>query len=284
MKYRQNRENFLATDIASDKISQLPPPARFAIAAAVILIAVLALYFFGRLCYRMLYRDNTAFCLAKIDIVTDSQDLRRAVTFCLDANEVVTGRTTLPQIPVGKIRQELLRNPRLSEVELHRIYPDSLRIILRAHTPVAILRFHPRYERPDLKIDSNGCVVPADLEGNSSVLPTIIGLEHPEKYIPGQEVTDPGVLAFLHFLRECRLRPEGAMYEVTICKLDPVQKEMQLLLDARGPFRQSARIIMPYDNVAENFNRLNIVAKLNLENRQTIGYLNATFEHIPVRP
>ncbi len=284
---KEKSESFntiLATELPDNDRSGLPVIARFLIAGIVIVLAIGLSYWFLRACYNNLYYNNTAFCLKNIQIDTDNDYLKKVVEYTLDKNGIQAGISTLPAIPIGNIRKELLTNPRLSAVEVRRFYPDSLRVKLTARVPVAILRFSPKYNRPELKIDQYGYVVPFDLQSVDTVLPTVIGLGNPSEYVPGQQTQNPSVLAFLAFLRESKLRPEGAMYEVTICRLDQQQEVMQLILEARGPFKTSARLITPTKDIPENLDRIKVIVNARMQENKTISYLNATYENIPIRP
>ena len=41
---------------------------------------------------------------------------------------------------------------------------------------------------------------------------------------------------------------------------------------------------MPMNDIKGSLDRINVVVTLRQENDQTISYLNATYENIPVRP
>ena len=250
---------------------------------AVCALLVLAV-FLCRQGVRRLYRENPAFLLSRIEISTPNEKLRAGAEECLRNNHIQEGLVTLPAIDLRMLRTELEKNPRVAEVELQRVFPGTLKVNIKPRVPVAILRFPPETGRGELKIDQEGYVVPRDLPGVTEILPRITGLDKPENFVEGQKTEDLGVLAFLEFLKHCALRPDGAVYEVFIAQLDTANEKMTLYLVANGPFKQSARIVMPTTNIGTHLDRLGIIVELKRSRNQTISYVNATYNNIPVRP
>ena len=249
-----------------------------------VLALVTLAIFLCRFGVRRLYRENPAFLLSHIEIQTPNEQLRIAAEECLRNNQVQEGLITLPRIDLRSLREELCKNPRVANAELQRIFPNTLRVTIKPRVPVAILRFPLESGRGELKIDQEGYVLPADLPGVTAVLPRVTGLTKPENFVEGQKTEDPGVLAFLEFLKTCALRPDGSVYEVFIARLDTENEKMTLYLEANGPFKQSARIVMPTNNISTHLDRIGIIVELKRNRNQTISYVNATYNNIPVRP
>jgi cell division septal protein FtsQ len=201
----------------------------------------------------------------------------------LEIHQVVEGKSTLPAIPVGKIRKMLISDPRISNAEVTRIFPDTLRIAITERQPVAVLRFNRNYRHNDLYIDRDGYVIPANISAGGETLPIVIGLGKPVDYPIGQKANDLALLAFLTFLRESKLRPEGSLYEVQLCRLEQENNEMHLHLEARGPFKPSAELVLPTSNIPQNLERIKVIVTLLMEENRTIRYMNAKYDRIPVR-
>ena len=197
---------------------------------------------------------------------------------------MVPGQTTLPEAALKAVRNALKDDPRIEEVAVTRRYPDHLVVAIRERIAVAILRFHPRYGRPELKVSADGIVLPLDSQGTTQVMPTINGLDSPDNYVPGERTSNTGVLAFLAFLKASQLRPEGSMYEVNLCRLDAKNETLNLYLEAKGLFKPSALMVLPMNDIKGSLDRISLVVNLRQEKDQTISYINASFENIPVRP
>ncbi len=281
MKDLEKKRNAVSAPAEGRRLS---PAVTTTILVLLALIALTALLFGGKYCLDCLYFKNSAFQLMEVEINCKSPVVRGLVENALAENGVVKGRTTLPEAALAAVRNALKDDPRVEEVTVTRRFPDRICVAIRERTAVAILRFHPRYGHPDLKVDANGVVLPLDSEGDTRAMPLVNGLESPDNYLPGQRTTNQGVLAFLVFLKESALRPEGNMYNVKICRLDAKNETLTLFLEANGPFKPNNQLVMPMNDIKGSLDRINVVVTLRQENDQTISYLNATYENIPVRP
>ena len=280
MKDADKKRN--AVSAPSPEGRRLSPAVLTALVILLVLAALAALWFGGKYCLDCLYFKNRAFLLTETEIHCKSAAVHALAETALAAGG--TGQVTLPTVSLSSIRKTLMDDPRVEEVTVTRRYPDRLVVSIRERTAVAILRFHPRYGHPELKIDANGVVLPLDSEGVTQIMPTINGLDSPDNYILGERTANKGVLAFLAFLKDSQLRPEGSIYDVRICRLDAKNETLTLYLEANGPFKPSAQIVMPMNDIKGSLDRINVVVSLRQENDETISYLNATYEKIPVRP
>ena len=262
------------------KKSALLPLVGLLFACALIVLAI----FLCRYGVRHLYRENPAFLLSRIEVLTSNEQMRVKTEECLHKLQIQEGLTNLTGIDLRAVRNELCKNPRVANIELQRIFPGTLRVTVKPRVPVAILRFPPESGRGELKVDQEGYVLPQDLPGVTAVLPRITGLTKPENFVEGQKTEDVGVLAFLEFLKKSALRPDGAVYEVFIARLDTENEKMTLYLEANGPFKQSARIVMPTSDISTHLDRIGVIVELKRNRNQTISYVNATYNNIPVRP
>ena len=280
---KQNGKTKTPMKAPGSENNKLPPAAMAGILCAAAVAAIFLVLFAGRYSIRCLYHDNRSFLLTDVKIDCTSPVVRQMAAAALEKNGVVPGQTTLPKANVAAVRDELKDDPRIADVTVTRHYPDQIAVNLVERIPVAILRFHPRYHKPELKIDQDGIVLPNDAQGVTQVLPTINGLDSPENFVPGQRTSNMGVLAFLSFLKESQLRPDGSMYEVTICRLDAKKETLNLYLEANGPFKRSSLMVLPMNDISTSLDRLRVVVSLRQENNQTISYINATYENIPVK-
>lgn len=248
-------------------------------------LLLLALITFAvRQSYVGFYRDNVAFCLQNIRIEGGSARMRESVEKLLRRNNITIGQTTLTSIEIGQLRRELILDPCVEEVAIRRIFPGELHITVQERVPVAELYFNRRYNHPNLKIDRHGIIVPNELESPRQNLPVILGLDDPKAFVPGAPNTHPGVAAFLTFQEYAQLTPDGIYFEVRRCRVDVEEDQMTLFLAARGPFREGSQVIIPLSNLQTQLERIFAVVRMRLDNNQTISYLNAKYERIPVRP
>ena len=64
------------------------------------------------------------------------------------------------------------------------------------------------------------------------------------------------MLAFLTFLRECSLRPDGTTYEVASVQMEPQKEKMILCLKGNDIFENEATVYMPPTNIPAHLDRL----------------------------
>lgn len=259
--------------------------ARLSLYLVSLFLVAVVLYFLCGYGVRSCYRENPAFLLTRLQMPNASEELQEEIRRAVDYCGIKLEDSYLPTLPLGKLRETLRDNPQVAEVHLRRIYPDTLRIEATPRIPVAILRFHPSSGCPDLLVDREGMVLPRKVATMPvKVLPTIRGIKNPQEFQPGKRCQDKGVLAVLTFLRESKLRPEGTMYEIQNVSLDVPNNRMTLNLEASGVFRPGARLVLPLDNVPQEMDRVKIVVDLRTSAHETISYLNAVYEKIPVYP
>jgi cell division septal protein FtsQ len=265
------------------------------IGGAILALIALALCILSiRVICNWLYFDNTFFRLETIEITTDGDaKLKNAVRAYVTHNGAMPFKDLLTHIDIKKLREDLLVNnadfaPRLSDVAIRRIFPNKLQVSVVSRTPVATIA----YRAPEdgklhtIKVDSQGYVLPADVPSKRKRIPYVVGVVAPNaEFLLGHPTSNLGVKAFLSFLKEVSLNANHSLYEVQFCRLDKLDNhQMTLQLEARGPFRPSATVIIPTEDIATNLERINIVVNLRMEQNQTISYINAKYEKIPVKP
>ncbi len=241
-----------------------------------------------------LYFDNPFFRLETIEIITDGDSkLKNDVRKYVSHNGAMPYKDLLTQIDIKKLREDLLINnedfaTRLSDVAIRRIFPSKLQISVVSRVPVATIAYRDSEngKMHTVKVDASGYVLPPDVPAKRKRIPYVVGIVAPNaEFPPGRPTSNLGVKAFLSFLKEVALNENHALYEVQFCRLDKLENhQMTLQLEARGPFKPSATVILPTDDIAAHLERINIVVNLRMEQNQTISYINAKFEKIPVRP
>lgn len=272
------------TDERKSPIAGMPAKWRISLDILLCLFAIVLAILACVYSYRSLYTGNNLFTLSRIDVVGADELLDKEIRAETERMGIRPFESHLPGLDIKTLREKLLANSRVSDVKLRRLFPGTLQIEVSARVPVAILHFPKSARRQELLIDQEGMVLPRDARANAESLPTVIGINPKLQLVPGEQCQDKAILAFLTFLKESRLRPEGSHYEVMNVKLDDRNGRMILTLEASGVFRNGAKMVMPIDNVSQEMDRVKVVVELRQQANETISYINAEYQNIPVRP
>ncbi len=272
------------TDERKSPIAGMPAKWRISLGILLCLFAIVLAILACVYSYRSLYTGNNLFTLSSIDVVGADELLDKEIRAETERMGIRPFESHLPGLDIKTLREKLLANSRVSDVKLRRLFPGTLQIEVSARVPVAILHFPKSARRQELLIDQEGMVLPRDARANAESLPTVIGINPKLQLVPGEQCQDKAILAFLTFLKESRLRPEGSHYEVMNVKLDDRNGRMILTLEASGVFRNGAKMVMPIDNVSQEMDRVKVVVELRQQANETISYINAEYQNIPVRP
>ncbi len=272
------------TDDRKSPIAGMPAKWRISLGILLCLFAIVLAILACVYSYRSLYTGNNLFTLSRIDVVGADELLDKEIRAETERMGIRAFESHLPGLDIKTLREKLLANSRVSDVKLRRLFPGTLQIEVSARVPVAILHFPKSARRQELLIDQEGMVLPRDARANAESLPTVIGINPKLQLVPGEQCQDKAILAFLTFLKESRLRPEGSHYEVMNVKLDDRNGRMILTLEASGVFRNGAKMVMPIDNVSQEMDRVKVVVELRQQANETISYINAEYQNIPVRP
>ncbi len=272
------------TDDRKSPIAGMPAKWRISLGILLCLFAIVLAILACVYSYRSLYTGNNLFTLSRIDVVGADELLDKEIRAETERMGIRPFESHLPGLDIKTLREKLLANSRVSDVKLRRLFPGTLQIEVSARVPVAILHFPKSARRQELLIDQEGMVLPRDARANAESLPTVIGINPKLQLVPGEQCQDKAILAFLTFLKESRLRPEGSHYEVMNVKLDDRNGRMILTLEASGGFRNGAKMGMPIDNVSQEMDRVKVVVELRQQANETISYINAEYQNIPVRP
>lgn len=249
------------------------------------LLALLLLLGAAWFCRKKLYYNNPLFQLKKIETSQSENFTRVRIVTILSEMGVESGRYTLPTLPLQQIRQRFFKEPMIGEVRVRRIFPDTLQVNLVERVPVAFLYFPSRIGLPSMSIDRHGVVLPGDVKGAASKLPIINHIPNPGNLKIGEKTENSFLLGALYLLNQLSVRPEGIYYDVFLVQINPVDHQLNLRLNERGIFRQSAQIVLSLDHISQGLDRLKHIVKLRMESGQTISYIDVSYEkNVPVRP
>ena len=218
------------TDDRKSPIAGMPAKWRISLGILLCLFAIVLAILACVYSYRSLYTGNNLFTLSRIDVVGADELLDKEIRAETERMGIRPFESHLPGLDIKTLREKLLANSRVSDVKLRRLFPGTLQIEVSARVPVAILHFPKSARRQEFLIDQEGMVLPRDARANAESLPTVIGINPKLQLVPGEQCQDKAILAFLTFLKESRLRPEGSHYEVMNVKLDDRNGRMILTL------------------------------------------------------
>ena len=250
-----------------------------------LLLALLLLIGTACFCRKKLYYKNELFLLKNIETSeSDNFNSTRIVTI-LSEMVIENGRYTLPELPIGEIRQRFLKEAIVGEVRVRRIFPDTLQVTLIERIPVAYLHFPKHYGMPAMSIDRHGIILPGNDKGTLSNLPIINHIPNPGNLQIGERTENPFLLAALFLLNQISVRPEGIDYDVLLVQINQAEHQLVMRLNARSVFRQSAQVTLSMDHISPGLERLKYIVNLRKESGQTISSIDVSYEkNVPVRP
>ena len=234
---------------------------------------------------KRLYFENPYFLLKHIDVIESENYSRMRVQTMLSEMGIETGRHTLPNLPLHAIRQRFMLEPMLAEVEVRRIFPDRLQIRLSERRPVAILHFPSHSILPPMCLDRHGYVLPGGIRAGNRQLPVINHIPQAQNLKIGERTDNPSLLAVLHLLNQLAIRPEGNNYDVFLIQINHAENQLNLRLNRKSVFKQSALVILSMDQIIPGLERLKQIVRLRQQSGQSISFIDVSYEkNIPVRP
>jgi cell division protein FtsQ len=160
------------------------------------------------------------------DALTQSRYFK-ARTITIDGNQRVSQERVLElgQIDVGDnilamnlklLRQRLLNNPWIADVELERELPDAVHIVVREHVPAAIVNFDQDYY-----VSSTGQIIGAVSDSDQIHVPRLTGLTIAD-FAPESRQRSPETIAFLKLVElSCLDGSILPLHEIERIDIDP---------------------------------------------------------------
>ncbi|MBE0643463.1 MAG: cell division protein FtsQ/DivIB [Bacteroidetes bacterium] len=126
--------------------------------------------------------------------ITTKEGIRKAAGICDTSN--------LASLDLLDIREQLLKNPFIRDVELTRDPPQTLRVDVVERKPIAVLM---NVQARDWLLDEDGYVLPASRAATVHDLPVITGIDSDVRDLtPGVRVVNKQVLKGLQALKSIR--------------------------------------------------------------------------------
>ena len=244
----------------------------------VVPIAIIVLAKIG--VYRLFFSVNPHFILREIQIEIVKGNFSK--DYIRDRLTVKTGIGNLYEISPKEIRERLLSDPVIQEVEIRRILPGTLNLTVYGRTPVAQL-----INSEGRLIDSGGIILGSSIKGDPKVWPIITGIQNISSFKTGEKLDNPLVLEAIQFLAAKEVANGGHLLDVQLIQLNENYNELRLYLNRNDEtfIREGAVVILPLKDLEEALKKALEILKLRIQARQPTSFIDATYQkRIPVRP
>ena len=214
----------------------------------------------------------------KIEIVKGiltEGDIRRKFDFEI-------GNSNLLYIQPQKIREEILADTLVQEVEVRRILPGELNLTVYGRTPVAqLIRSGGRL------IDTEAIILQSSTKRELVQLPIITGIPGIGSYQPGQKLENLMILKILEFLELKAVVTNGSWLDIHLIQLNDNYNEYRVYLNENKEcyIRNGALLILPVEDMTDGMARALTILEQRMKAKQPTSYINVTYKKkVPVRP
>ena len=230
--------------------------------------------------YRLFFSINPHFLLREIQIEIVKGNFSK--DYIIDKLRVKIGVGNLYEIAPREMRERLLSDPIIQEVEIRRILPDTLNLTVYGRTPVAQL-----INNEGRLIDSEGIILGTSIKGNSKIWPIITGIQNISSFKTGEKLDNPLVLGAIRFLAAKEVADGGHLLDVQLIQLNENYHELRLYLNRNDEtfIREGAVLILPLKGHKTALKKALEILKLRIQAQQPTSFIDATYQkRIPVRP
>ena len=256
----------------------------FAFKAAIRLVLVasfcLIIYSIKSGITHLFFSSNPHFTLKHIDIeivkgVLTEQDITNQL-------KLKVGETNLFSIDPGMLRNRILEDTLVQELEVRRLLPNRLSLIVYGRTPIAQI-----ISRGGYLVDADGIILRSNQKSEIKKLPIITGIPGIKNYKIGQELDHAFVLKAIEFLKLKEVITNGTWLDVHLIQLNENHSEFRVYLNQNKNrfIREGAQLILPIDHTKEAVMRAISILEHRVQARQPTSFIDATYEkRVPVRP
>lgn len=226
------------------------------------------------------FSGNPRFTLEhiEVDISPSAGILAADIRESLD---VTVGIDNLYAHSLRDLRQRILGELPVRDVEVRRMIPNRLQVRVYSRTPV--LRLPGRQGL----LDSEAIVLPYFDSARVNDLPAITGIRQLSSFPPGSSMKDNKlVIKALFFLQCHREMAEHLGLEVNFIKLEPSLDQLHVYLRGNDQLlvRDNAVIVLPDRNIEEQFGKALQILRMRGEAGDPTSHIDATYRRrIPVR-
>lgn len=249
----------------------------FVLSLLLILLSLLGAGLFGaQRLLNSLFFTNPDYAIHSVEVTTDGDLARDAV---LRAAQIEDG-SNIFAINLSTVEDRLRALPQVEEVDVQRLLPDKLVIVIQERRPIAWIASADanktgfNYDGAFL-VDRRGIVLqPKGSAPEYMTLPVIIGVDL-KKVTVGQPVDNDSVKAALELIREC---PEMLQSRFQIATID-VSKEYSLVVTDK----QRSLVTFSPDDLTDQLRRLAMLLSYCEKNSKELQSANLMAErNIPV--
>ncbi len=247
------------------------------LASCALITAVLMSWFGLR---RLFFTRNPHFTLEHIDPHVSKGNLEKKDV--LARLNLRPGKDYLFAIDLEEIRNTLLEDPIIEEVEIVRILPDTLYVDVVSRTPVAQLLY-----RGGKTIDAAGYVMPSAKTDAIRNLPVIVGIRDVADAPIGSKISNACLYTAIDFLN---LRKEiplaNRMLDVHSIACLEKRKELIVILNANSMYsiKPSSRLRLPAKNLEEALRKGLDALEVRSLAKQQSAYILCTFRRVYITP
>ncbi len=195
---------------------------------------------------------------------------------------VKVGQANIYNVNLGDLRDHILTDPLVQEVEVRRILPGTIDLTIYGRTPIARL-----ITREGRLIDAGAIVLESTSESVTPDLPIITGIPNLARYQTGEVLDNPMVEDAIKFLELKEVIPNGHWLNVHLIQLNKNYHEMRVYLNQAEELfiKQGALLILPTDGTNHALAKaLEILDQRRLA-KQPTSYIDVTYDkRVPVLP
>ena len=228
----------------------------------------------------LFFSSNPHFTLKNVDIeivkgIFTEDDIKKKITFKI-------GETNLFSIDPETLRKQILGDTLVQEIEVRRLLPDSLNLIVFGRTPIAQI-----ISRGGNLIDSDGIVLRPSQKSEIQKLPIITGVAGVKNYTIGQKLDHPFVLKAIQFLKLKKVITNGNWLNIHLIQLNENYNELRVYLNENKQcfVREGAQLILPTENTKDALVRAMAILERRVQAHQPTSSIDVTYQkRVPVRP
>ena len=226
------------------------------------------------------FSSNPYFALKHVDIeivkgIFTENDIKKKVRAKHDG-------ANLFSIDCGALRQSILQDTLVQEIEVRRLLPDTLSLTVYGRTPVAQI-----ISRGGNLVDADGIILRPSQKSEIQNLPIITGVHGIGKYNIGEKLTSPLVLKAIRLLKLKEVIPNGNWLDIHLIQLNKNSEAFRVYLNENKTclIREGAQLILPMANTEDALSRAMAIFEQRVQARQPTSFIDVTYQkRVPVRP
>ena len=224
--------------------------------------------------------SNPHFTVNRVDI-----EIVKGILTEDDIKEKIMSRligTNLFAVDPGTVRQQILGDTLVQEIEVRRLLPDAISVTIYGRTPIAQI-----ITRGGNLIDADGVILRPSQKSELKNLPIITGVQGISSYASGQKLSNPLVLKAIRFLKLKEVVTNGNWLDIQLIQLNEKSNAFRIYLNENKAcfIREGAQLILPMSDTKNALIRAMAIFEQRVKARQPTSFIDATYQkRVPVRP